>query len=675
MVAFLRTLVAALPAVETDLNHVEAALAGKPLMDGPPIVSTQYKEQQSSNHLHPEDADSNNIIDKMVDTTIKDSTELRGSTPTASGSKGTSSSSLWGRTWKEVARATNTLRLNKRASKQSSKEETSFSLSDWALAFRLGARLASGRATNGSSALYNMTMTLTPSLQVDPPPYTMSTYGGGEDKMITAEDLHPTADFESGQLLLLVPKSGQNDLEEKIITTADWLVKDSDASISDTGEASLSITRDLKAYFLSVLTELEDTGDRESFHEKVDLAISLSARARLLGSLEEAGSQNGRHKTVRVRAYSPNYFAQLRKSFGVDESSYWESLLDEDSPFISFQSNSKGAKRVGGMFFFTEDGAYMIKTIKQDEVGAFLGSILPKYGPYMKKNGKSSLLGRFCGLYQVKIYDKQGKETVGKSRAQTFAVMNAVFPAKVEIKERFDLKGSLLGRKCSDDEIREKGHLAILKDLDLADEVEEIRSNNQRITSLADSSEKVVQKEGLHIGGLAKSRLMTQLKKDAELLASCNAIDYSLLVGVAPRESPLFDYLHNMLLATKGVEKFLFQEDSLFASEIRLLLGQSCVWRSSARYSDLFSAKCLYDSSFDLCGVDAGPLSRTMGQRRGVPGLFYFGVIDFLQPYNAKKAAEYQFKAMKYGNSPIYSCVPPSMYADRFLSFLERYIT
>jgi hypothetical protein len=73
-------------------------------------------------------------------------------------------------------------------------------------------------------------------------------------------------------------------------------------------------------------------------------------------------------------------------------------------PFVSFQSNSKGAARTGGVFFFTRDGAYMIKTIKRGEVQTLL-NMLPKYYRFMKRHGRKSLLTRFCGIYQVTLRD------------------------------------------------------------------------------------------------------------------------------------------------------------------------------------------------------------------------------------------------------------------------------
>jgi hypothetical protein len=71
----------------------------------------------------------------------------------------------------------------------------------------------------------------------------------------------------------------------------------------------------------------------------------------------------GKENIAELSVFCPQAFANLRSTFGIAEDSYRNSMFGS-GPFVSFQSNSKGAARVGGVFFFTRDGAYMIKTIK-----------------------------------------------------------------------------------------------------------------------------------------------------------------------------------------------------------------------------------------------------------------------------------------------------------------------
>ena len=56
----------------------------------------------------------------------------------------------------------------------------------------------------------------------------------------------------------------------------------------------------------------------------------------------------------------------------------------------------------------------------------------------------------------------------------------------------------------------------------------------------------------------------------------------------------------------------------------------------------------------------------------GEPVLLYFGIIDFLQAYNARKAAEHAVKTVAYGRGDAMSVVNPHAYAARFMAVMER---
>lgn len=236
---------------------------------------------------------------------------------------------------------------------------------------------------------------------------------------------------------------------------------------------------------------------------------------------------NPRRRLAQLTVYCPKVFENLRSVFGISEESYLRSILDS-GPFVSFQSNSKGAARVGGVFFFTRDGAYMIKTIKKEEAETLL-RMLPRYHRHLKRHGRSSLLTRFCGMYQVKIEEEEEdpmQDPLGDRdddsslapthKVQTFVVMNAVFPADANrfILERFDLKGSTVGREVSEEELLKKGTNAVMKDLDLAREVELMKSKGGT-------------RYGLNVGATRKAALLSQLREDVKLLVDCQVMDVS----------------------------------------------------------------------------------------------------------------------------------------------------
>ncbi len=345
----------------------------------------------------------------------------------------------------------------------------------------------------------------------------------------------------------------------------------------------------------------------------------------------------------------------------------WRRSSPKTLPYISFQSNSKGAARSGTFFFFTSDGAYMIKTVKKEEAKAFV-EMLPKYHRFMSKrvNSRNSLLTRFCGMYSVQSVSENGGghsptnnnnedkwdgglfsstrdlSTDVADDERIYVVMNSVFPPQASsfITRRFDLKGSTVGRECSAEEIHTKGANAVLKDLNLKREVqlelEEFASDERK---------KKVARYGIHIGSRKKAALMAQLERDVSLLTECGVIDYSLLLGVADTKLPKRSGGTNTTVP-KALQHFFRWMDAPMP------------------YYGAGSTK-----------VDGGNLASIRGTLMGKDVIYYMGVIDFLQPWNVKKRLERDLKGLIGYDKTAISCVAPTDYATRFLSFINSHCT
>ncbi|GKY93309.1 hypothetical protein MPSEU_000298500 [Mayamaea pseudoterrestris] len=422
----------------------------------------------------------------------------------------------------------------------------------------------------------------------------------------------------------------------------------------------------------------EDEAARSDFSVSLQTSVSID-------SASSNDSTEPSLRKARITAIAPKCFADLRRSFGISESAYVKSLLNT-GPYVSFQSNSKGAARAGLWFFFTRDGAFMIKTIKHDEVEA-LRSMLPKYHRFMQRHGQRSLLTKFCGMYQVTTMNDEEQPD---AKPVTFVVMNSVFPAEAHklLTERFDIKGSTLGRECSVEERETRGTSAVLKDLDLQREVSLVKAlppptrRGRRLWLGPVMTSEPTQ--GIHIGATAKAALLKQLRKDVQLLVACDAIDYSLLIGVAKEEFGLdaammqvVDTSQQWEIQLQGMRRrskwkqlsaaALLPLQALLAPPFYLISQSLRIAKKVLIWPDPY-----YGSG--VCLVDAGPLSVIRGSRRNAPATYYFGLIDFLQPYNQKKALEYRIKGLFYPRDS-FSCVPPQVYADRFLEFLNEHIT
>ena len=170
-----------------------------------------------------------------------------------------------------------------------------------------------------------------------------------------------------------------------------------------------------------------------------------------------------------------------------------------------------------------------------------------------------------------------------------------------------------------------------------------------------------------------------------KFLIDCQVIDYSLLVGVV-KTKPFYATLadrfllaksHGELLRTEIVLRGKGRGDSILASllaPVKLFLAPPIYVANSVitKLSNAMAWSLPYYGA-ERCGVDAGHLAQAYGERHGQPALYYFGLIDFLQPWNAMKIAEYKWKSLRYGQG--FSCVSPEEYADRFLRFMEQHIT
>lgn len=88
----------------------------------------------------------------------------------------------------------------------------------------------------------------------------------------------------------------------------------------------------------------------------------------------------------------------------------------------------------------------MLKTISKDEA-LLLKNMLPDYYFHLKRN-PDTLMTRFFGFHKIIMLNKHS------SRGIYFVVMGNAFNTHLEIHERYDLKGSTIGRSTDEREDR-----------------------------------------------------------------------------------------------------------------------------------------------------------------------------------------------------------------------------
>jgi 1-phosphatidylinositol-4-phosphate 5-kinase len=221
--------------------------------------------------------------------------------------------------------------------------------------------------------------------------------------------------------------------------------------------------------------QLADTQD-----EVLDFDAEANQRRELM--LNESGDQ-----PVYFVDYCPNIFKRLRRHYGIKFEDYIKSMSTTTKE--RFTEGKSGA-----FLYFTGDQKYIVKTCSSTEL-QYLRRIASQYADHVLRE-RNSLINKFFGAHAITMYN----QTV------YFIVVGSVFETNVKIHDRFDLKGSWYGRMESSKEYRDEGK-GVGKDLNF-------------------------RKNSLLLGKKTSDKLANQLRKDADFLASIQALDYSLLVGI-----------------------------------------------------------------------------------------------------------------------------------------------
>ena len=201
---------------------------------------------------------------------------------------------------------------------------------------------------------------------------------------------------------------------------------------------------------------------------------------------EAAGASASR--PVMFVSHAPLVFACLRHSLNIPDSEYRAAFQDE-----GFQALKPATSKSGRSFYMTQDDRFILKSLSRAEAD-FLLEVLCHYYEHVAKH-PSTLLPRFCGLYEV---SEKGRDVMICIEANAFS-------SQCPIDERYDLKGSVVGRLTREED-KVKDSNVTLKDLDL--------------------------KRQLALGVTCRSLLLMQLKADCQFLENLEIVDYSLLLGV-----------------------------------------------------------------------------------------------------------------------------------------------
>lgn len=363
----------------------------------------------------------------------------------------------------------------------------------------------------------------------------------------------------------------------------------------------------------------------------------------------DGGSPSSRYM-FHFKDYAPWVFRHLRDAFGLDPADYLMSLT---AKYIVSEMGSPG--KSGSYFYYSRDFRFIIKTIRHSE-HKLLRRILRQYYSHVKAN-PDTLISQIYGLHRVKI---------SPGRKIHFLIMNNVFPALYQIHERYDLKGSMLGREYTPDP---RKSIVVYKDLDWL-------RKHKRIV----------------LGHERRERLVKQLDIDVKFLEKVNVMDYSLLVGIHDRSqgnAALDDALRKFAQFGPQDERQSQGEKQAASAAVSGGGSGSKQHRSgnSNTEKEFASLQMLLQRAtperlkeFDFADdarsqsyfyrEHGGFFSTDENNREQEDVIYYVGVIDFLTGYTLRKSIETFCKGLIHDRREL-SAVPSGEYGDRFLKFMR----
>eukprot|EP00102_Acyrthosiphon_pisum_P022531 XP_016659741.1 PREDICTED: phosphatidylinositol 4-phosphate 5-kinase type-1 beta isoform X2 [Acyrthosiphon pisum] len=317
--------------------------------------------------------------------------------------------------------------------------------------------------------------------------------------------------------------------------------------------------------------------------------------------------------------YAPLTFHYFRRLFGINPKDYVASFCNSPLNELANPGASKS------LFYLTPDDKLIMKTVQQTEDECLL-RLLPSYTTYLTDN-RESLLPKFSGFYNFQ----------SKSIDNKFVSMNNLLPSNIKMHQKFDLKGSTLGRKASDSE--KKKNSPTFKDLDFNCELHP---------------------EGIFLKQDTRLALLKAIEKDCKILKDFNIMDYSILIGV-----------HYIDRALKTVDKTLQKNDDLKAAAKR--------W--DRLMTDSVGEKSIQVEAWPVSDENDASLSGSIPAMsvNGEKLLLFVGIIDILQTFRTTKSLEHSLKSFKLKITPgvtetanSFSVQRPEFYASRFLKYMTN---
>ena len=344
--------------------------------------------------------------------------------------------------------------------------------------------------------------------------------------------------------------------------------------------------------------------------------------------LNDEETKNSEYLDIKIIEYAPKCFKYLRDLEQIDIDEMIQSFLPKNNK----AGMKKSAGKSGSFFISTDNGEYMIKTLKMDEFELIRNSFLAKYIEYITGH-PNSLLCRIYGIYNLIQYNGDDFYII--------VMRNVIGSLKDNIVAKFDLKGSTTNREVKALNMTKIGG-DVMKDLNFNDIEFGIMVSNKNIE---------------------KIRITTT--KDSKFLESLGLMDYSLFVVKLSLDKKQLTEIFGEGIEEKQEKDYMdiINEKTIMVGNINDVTTNLDI-NSIKEKSDNSNGKYKYYKIYLFPGLNA----RTA---------YIISIIDYLQSYNFYKFVEYEYKTTfgnsgKTDNQGGISCVNPKLYSERFINYVNN---
>nr|CAI9859003.1 Phytopthora agathidicda GPCR-PIPK 10 [Phytophthora agathidicida] len=364
--------------------------------------------------------------------------------------------------------------------------------------------------------------------------------------------------------------------------------------------------------------------------------------------------------------FQPRVFASIRQLYGVNDAEYIFAFRSTINERIS-------EGRSGAFVFNTCDRKYLVKSTTSKEKDVLL-RLLPTYLRYLKWN-PGTLLPRFFGFHAMKMY----------GQIFYFIVMGNFLGTTEVIHRTYDIKGSWEDRNAPACVLGEKYRCSKCNRFftfggALGEPCFLPGEEHYPDITLRDND----LKKRLKLEPGSAVKLVKQLTRDSNYLASAGIMDYSLLIGTHYSHFTIATDNKRGISRRKSVELTVHCDDphEQQRTDVEFLPRLYENRRSTTEDDALSDGTRVSDASDISYGGRVSDNTQGPPQAEQAvypqshayhahqvsgPSKYYFGLVDILQEWTVAKQIEraYKVRVLRKSRSGV-SAIPPKPYARRF---------